>query len=727
MKKLKILHVTEAFGGGILEYFSIFLNQNLYHDHQLFICKRHECGYDFKYRLPASLKIFEIKRRFGLFGNLITFFCFVKNLHKVIKAEGYDLVHLHSAWAGFLGRIVLCFYPGVKTVYTPHGLPFLDKKSKLKSIFYYCIEWLWAGSKSAILACSQGEFEQLKTFRSQTAFINNPAPDLSRFSEVSPSSSKGDLIVLGVGRLCRQKNPELFADIAVCVRGEIENVKFVWVGDGDKKYAQYLRDAGVEVTGWLSKDSVYQYMAKATLVLSTSDWEGLPITLTEALKIGVPVVAKDCVGNVDAVRHGETGFLGSSIDDLVFFTLTIIKSPDLRSDLAFGAISHCRNSFSAQKFSKKLECFYVDYVNTGIVVGEKPRVKIVYIVESLAGGVINSLRIATESLVTRNIDFYIINSVRPDTPIDYANLFDRRVRFFVVDMSLGFNIFRSFFRVYSIISDIRPAIVHLHSSIAGGVGRLIIPFVFSRPKFFYSPRGFYFLKIKGLMGMVYYLVEFLLSRFNCKIVACSKSELDIAVKLRSDSVLVENARPVSVFSDCVKDFNFDGPIVIGTVGRIMLQKNPILFAKMSAALRARNKTASFIWVGSGDHDFQVELENSGVEITGWVTEAEVKRQLDVIDIYVQTAFYEGMPLSVIEAQLAGIPCVVMDVVGSRDVVIHSLTGFIAKDESELISFVNLLMNDPLLRKKMSDHAYEIAKKRFSIERLREDLVSLYSL
>lgn len=728
MKKLKILHVTEAFGGGVLEYFTILLNQeNINHDHHLLVCKRNECSYDFTNRFHPKANIYEIVRDAGFLGGLLTLFKLATAIKRMAIKEEFDIVHLHSTWAGFLGRIALWFCPSVKIVYTPHGLSFLNKKAMIKSWFYYCVEWLLAGGKSAILACSHSELEKLNGFRSPKAFLRNPAPCIDLSKIIPHEKFKPTFLIIGIGRLCEQKNPHLFAEASRTILAENLNVKIIWIGDGEPVYLESLRTAGVEVLGWLAKSELFRYMASANLILSTSTWEGLPLTLTEALALGIPVVATDCVGNVDAVQHGVNGFLATDLRQICFFVQQIIESPSLQILLSKGAVNLCKNKFLPSEYARKIELFYEEYFYRGICIGDVGNTKIVYVVESLAGGVINSIRIASESILDRGVDFFVINSIREDTPSEYIKLFDKRVRFYTVDMTIGLGVFFAAIKIRKIINKISPQVVHLHSSIAGGLGRLLIPFVSSGIRFFYSPRGFSFLQKRGVKSRLYYLAEIVLSFTNCKIIACSQSELSLALKMKADSILIENARPVDLFSDYKKVNDPSMPVVVATVGRVKVQKNPLLFSSLADQILLGNKNVSFLWVGSGDLHFEEILSKSDVKLTGWVDECVVKKYLDQIDIYVQTASYEGMPLSVIEAQLSGIPCVVMDVVGSRDVVVHNVTGFVAKNENELFYYVDLLISDVDLRRKLGAQAFESSKYRFSINRLGNDLSNLYNL
>ncbi|MDR6501688.1 glycosyltransferase involved in cell wall biosynthesis [Burkholderia ambifaria] len=98
-----------------------------------------------------------------------------------------------------------------------------------------------------------------------------------------------------------------------------------------------------------------------------------------------------------------------------------------------------------------------------------------------------------------------------------------------------------------------------------------------------------------------------------------------------------------------------------------------------------------------------------------------------LDIYVQTSRWEGMPVALIEAQVAGLPAVVTDVVGNRDVVIHGVTGYIASSADEMARYVAMLCDDLQLREQMGESARKFALYRFSMISIFRQWHAIYGL
>jgi glycosyltransferase involved in cell wall biosynthesis len=361
--------------------------------------------------------------------------------------------------------------------------------------------------------------------------------------------------------------------------------------------------------------------------------------------------------------------------------------------------------------------------------------KILHIVESFGGGVFNQLQTYVNALENGSAEIYIAYSKRDDTPNDFKEYFPKNTHFFHTDLTRNVNISKDtqgLIVILRIINIVQPDIIHLHSSKAGFIGRATLLFnsnIRSKPVVFYTPHGFYFLNddIKPIKKLFYQYLETLATFFGGTIVACSKSEADVARRqLRAKNVVViENAIDSQMF-EC-KEYGMykKNTLRIGTSGRLCVQKNPLMFADLANKMKKRN--IQFTWIGDGDEGFKKHLEDMNVFVTGWLKRDEVPRHLSSLDVYVQTSRWEGMPLSVMEAMASGLPAIVTGAVGNRDVVNHGETGFIASTIDEMIHYIEKYKEDRDLIKRHGQTASYIARNRFTISRLRNDLEKLYSL
>jgi glycosyltransferase involved in cell wall biosynthesis len=175
----------------------------------------------------------------------------------------------------------------------------------------------------------------------RTTVIYN-AIDTERFHPTDDAAGD-ELCVVMVGRLVPQKNPGLFVSAAAVVRQRVPNVRFVLIGDGPMRpWVEHevavagLRDRCV-VTG--ERHDVPELLRQADLFWLTSNWEGLPNVVLEAMASGLPVVVTDVGGARELVRSGEEGFLVQAGDQmaLVEHSVALLSDAERRRHFARAA------------------------------------------------------------------------------------------------------------------------------------------------------------------------------------------------------------------------------------------------------------------------------------------------------------------------------------------------------------------------------------------------------
>ena len=298
---MKIVHVVECFAGGVFSFLSNLTNEL---DKEKYIIiygtNRDNIPLNFKEQFPKDTQFIPWKNA-GRSLNPIKDIKALWELYTILKKiDNIDVIHLHSSKAGFLGRVV-SFLLGKsnKTIYTPHAISFLrlDVSPKKRKIFIWMEKFAsFFGGK--IVACSKSEKEAIEEQGiKNVTFINNGIKPLQVEKKVNTSDK---ITIISVGRLSIQKNPKLFNDIALEFINN-SNVQFIWCGDGELK--SELTSPNIKCTGWIERKELENYLANADIYLSTSLWEGLPLSVLEAMSIGLPVVLSDCVGNRDLVEN----------------------------------------------------------------------------------------------------------------------------------------------------------------------------------------------------------------------------------------------------------------------------------------------------------------------------------------------------------------------------------------------------------------------------------------
>ncbi|MBN8249011.1 MAG: glycosyltransferase family 4 protein, partial [Verrucomicrobia bacterium] len=146
-------------------------------------------------------------------------------------------------------------------------------------------------------------------------------------------------------------------------------------------------------------------------------------------------------------------------------------------------------------------------------------------------------------------------------------------------------------------------------------------------------------------------------------------------------------------------------VKVGMCARVSPQKDPMFFAEV---VRRIGGDMDFEWIGGGAFPEGLQaLEAAGLRVTGVVARDEALRRIADLDLYIQTSAWEGMPLAVLEAMAMGIPSVVRNVVGNRDL-IHPVTPEnVIHTPEEMVARLRELAADAGLRavtgKRLQDH------------------------
>ncbi|NPB06177.1 MAG: glycosyltransferase family 4 protein [Aquificae bacterium] len=352
MARLKVLHAVEAFGGGVFTFIKLLTQGLSQFEHAVLYAPRPETPPSFERSFPGTVRFIRWRSAQREI-NPIKDAKALLELLTLLRRERFDVIHLHSSKAGFLGRLAARLLGLERRVaYTPHGPAFLRLDvSPRKRRFYALLERLAYQMGGRVVACSKSEARALckEGIKATYVFTGLPCPREPVFKK--PGSP---FTVITVGRIAAQKNPALFN--AVARRLEGEGVRFVWVGDGELK--SLLRAKNVTVTGWLSEEAVERELKKADLYLSTSLWEGFPLAVLKAMCAGKPLLLRRCVGNEDAVKAGENGFLFERAEEAVSLIKLFKSSPDLLERAARNAYNLLRCRFSYERMLSEYARLY---------------------------------------------------------------------------------------------------------------------------------------------------------------------------------------------------------------------------------------------------------------------------------------------------------------------------------------------------------------------------------
>lgn len=333
----KVLHVSQASSGGVLNALVQLANSQSSDGTDVIVLYG---------RRPDTPSLDELRRLFAPgvelleapgrgMGAVAAAKLFIATF-RTIQKNAPNYIHLHSSFAGAVGRFAaLCAMRQSSTFYSPHGFSFLRQDAAhWKRTIFTAVERICHLTGSSMVLVSNSEREAAKrVLSSKRLYVLENGIDTGALPERATASER--LLVGSAGRVTYAKAPWNFSAMAASLSSEAE---FIWVGGGDTgEVNRWLDPNSVEITGWLPEETAVRRIAGLDIYVSTSLWEGLPVAVIQAQALGIPCVVSGCVGNIDVVEHGVTGYVAKEVEELADRVLQLVNDPELRYRLGENA------------------------------------------------------------------------------------------------------------------------------------------------------------------------------------------------------------------------------------------------------------------------------------------------------------------------------------------------------------------------------------------------------
>ena len=221
-----------------------------------------------------------------------------------------DIVHAHSSKAGALGRLAAAIAGVPIRVFTVHGWSFAAYGGLAGHLYLWVERRLERLTTSVV--CVARSARELGTAagacRAERTVVIPNAVDVESFASVRPHA--GPPRIVSIGRLAFPKDFSTLVEALADARGEWR-ASFVGEGPLRAAIAEEVCSRGLESRIELlgTRGDVPELLASADVFVLSSRSEGFPVSILEAMAVGLPVVATDVGGVAEAVLDGETGLL----------------------------------------------------------------------------------------------------------------------------------------------------------------------------------------------------------------------------------------------------------------------------------------------------------------------------------------------------------------------------------------------------------------------------------
>ena len=279
----------------------------------------------------------------------------IKLIMKMIKKYNIDIIHSHHRMGAFYAQIIKTFYKKIRLVYTAHNV-FYNKKALTQfSIKNTEIVAVGDGVKNNLIDYYNIESNNINVINNSIKRIYSDS--ITRTLECD----KSRIIISCIGRLTEQKGIEyLIKAVKEVVKKDPKTkILVLIIGDGEKKEELIRLTNELSLSEYIKflgyRPNVNEYIQFSTFIVSSSLWEGFPLTLIECFAEGKTVVGTNIVGNNEIIVDGYNGMLfkEKDIEELSEIIIKLSRNENLLKYLEENARETYFSKFSFEEYINK--------------------------------------------------------------------------------------------------------------------------------------------------------------------------------------------------------------------------------------------------------------------------------------------------------------------------------------------------------------------------------------
>lgn len=292
-----------------------------------------------------------------------------KEFIALIKELKPCLIHAHNSKAGLVGRIAgyLC---GVPTIYTAHGWQFASGTPIVHKSLSYINEKLGAALSSKIICVSESDRKlALHSSLTDSSKLVTIHLGIEDSCPITAQPEKQPPKIVMVARFDTQKDHFTLLNAI----SKLSHLKFSvdLIGSGPLLSDCVEMATNLDITNKVNflgnRHDVPKILSSAQLFVLSTHYEGLPISILEAMRAGLPVIASNVDGIPEEVIDGETGLLvkRQDIDELAFTIELLVSSPNIRKSMGELGRQTFQNEFCIDRMLQETQSLYEQLLSTG--------------------------------------------------------------------------------------------------------------------------------------------------------------------------------------------------------------------------------------------------------------------------------------------------------------------------------------------------------------------------
>jgi glycosyltransferase involved in cell wall biosynthesis len=355
IKQINVLHVINSLHAGgaeaLLKNFVLQMRKN--RKMQMEICVLYSNGL-FKKEIKNKGWDLGLKFKYDLRG--------IIKLISLIRRGKYNIVHVHLFPANFFGSLASLFLPkNIKFIFSEHNV--YNRRRSFK-IFKVLDSFIYSRYYKIICVSKQVQValvEWLPNLKRKSVVISNAVP----VSDLSNGSIVKKYDILFVGRLTKAKGVDiLFKAIRILKEKYQMDIKTAIVGKGhlEEELKELVMELGIEreVEFLGVRRDIEKLMKSTKLFVLPSRWEGLPLTILEAMSSGAGIIATKVGSIPEVIQNGKEGILifPEDSETLAGAIAELLQDRELRVKLSINAYKKVKEKYSIEVYTKNILGFY---------------------------------------------------------------------------------------------------------------------------------------------------------------------------------------------------------------------------------------------------------------------------------------------------------------------------------------------------------------------------------